>query len=118
MRYLLLVIMPLLAATGQILIKQAAPSIRTGDGLFCFVKSLIHPKIAAGAAAVLAAPLLYILALEEVPLSEAFAFNSLNYIFVFIAGRVFLSERPHPLQYAAAVFIAAGLLLPYAAGGI
>ena len=114
--YLLLLIMPAMVTTGQVLLKKSAGNILTGEGLRRFVLSFLKPGIIAGIAAVAFAPLIYIKALGEVPLSEAFAFNSLNYVLVFFSGRLILRERVNPLQITGVILITAGFLIPLTEG--
>jgi uncharacterized membrane protein len=116
--YLLLLAMPVLVCLGQILLKKNSGSIVTDEGAVRFLISLANPGIITGAAAVAGAPLLYIGALEAVPLSRAFAFNSLTYTLVFISSRFFLKEDAGFLNAAGTVLITAGFLLPFIAGVI
>jgi drug/metabolite transporter (DMT)-like permease len=115
--YLLLLMMPVLVTFGQVLLKKNTGKVITEKGLFIFLKSLFSPGIIAGAVAVAAAPLLYIKALGAVELSEAFAFNSMNYILVFISGHFILKEEVNRYQVIGVILIASGFLLPFVAGG-
>jgi uncharacterized membrane protein len=116
--YILLLLMPVLVCTGQLLLKKYSGSIVSSRGLLLFIKSLFTPGIIAGGLAVACAPLLYIRALGTVDLSEAFAFNSLNYILVFISGRLILKEEAGPYQVIGVILITMGFILPFAAGVI
>ncbi|MBI9109399.1 MAG: EamA family transporter [Spirochaetales bacterium] len=116
--YLLLILMPVLVTAGQLLLKKNTYKIVTDAGLISFFHSLLVPGIILGAAGVVCAPLLYIKALGAVPLSEAFAFNSLNYIFVFLSGHFLLKEDVNAMQVAGVVLISAGFLLPFASGAL
>ena len=113
--HLLLLIMPVLVTVGQVLLKKNAAAVITGGGLITFVKSCLKPGIIAAALCIAGAPLLYISALETVPLSEAFAFNSLNYILVFLTGRIILKEKVNLYQIIGVILITAGFLLPFTA---
>ena len=114
--YLLLFLMPVLVTTGQLLFKKNSGRIVTGSGLLRFLFSMFSPGIIAGMAAVACAPLLYIKALGVISLSEAFAFNSLNYILVFLSGHFLLKENINLYQIIGVLLITAGFLFPFAAG--
>lgn len=116
--YLFLLMMPVLVTAGQVLLKKYAGRIVPGQGPVAFITSLLTPGVIAGAFAVSAAPLLYIKALGTVDLSEAFAFNSLNYILVFLAGRFLLKEGADRYQVIGVILITAGFLFPFAVGVI
>lgn len=111
--YLLLLIMPVLVTAGQILLKKNSAAVVTNRGIMIFIRTLIRPGIMAALLCTAAAPLLYIYALNDVPLSEAFAFNSLNYILVFISSRYLLKEKINIFQTAGVILISAGFLLPF-----
>ena len=111
--YLLLLIMPVLVTTGQVILKSHVHSIITGRGPFQFIKSCINPGIIAASVCLTAAPIPYITALQDVKLSEAFAFNSLNYILVFVTGRLILREKVNFYQIIGVILIASGFLLPF-----
>ena len=110
--YFLLMMMPVMVTAGQVLLKKGVAHVITDEGLFVMIKSCIRPGIIAAVLCVAAAPLLYIKALGSVPLSEAFAFNSLNYILVFAAGRFILGEKPDIRRSIGMVLITAGFMLP------
>ncbi len=111
--YIFLLLMPVLVTAGQVLLKKSVPAIVTGKGLVAFLLSCRHPGIIAAAVCVAASPFLYISALGSVPLSEAFAFNSLNYILVFLTGRFLLKEKVDVFQAVGVVLIASGFLFPF-----
>ena len=112
---LLLLFMPVLVTAGQVLLKKNSASVVAGEGLPAFFVSCLRPGIIAAALCIAGAPLLYIRALGSVPLSEAFAFNSLNYILVFFTGRFILKEKVSLYQIIGVILITAGFLLPLAA---
>ncbi len=107
--------MPAVVTVGQILVKKNTDRIITTGGVLKFIVSCINPAIIAAVLCIAAAPLMYIKALGTVPLSEAFAFNSLNYILVFVFGRFILGEKPDVYRFAGVVLITAGFLLPFIA---
>ncbi len=111
--YFMLFLMPVLVTAGQILMKRNAGAVVTGKGFPAFIKSLLCPGIVGAGICMAAAPLLYINALSEIQLSEAFAFNSLNYILVFISARFLLNERINLFQVIGVILITAGFLLPF-----
>ncbi|HAK45494.1 MAG TPA: hypothetical protein DCO79_06195 [Spirochaeta sp.] len=113
--YLLLIFMPVMVTAGQVLLKKNSHLVTADRGIAAFLLSLLNPGIIAAGACIAAAPLLYIRALGAVPLSEAFAFNSLNYIIVFFAGRFILDEKLNIYRIIGVVLITAGFLLPFVA---
>jgi drug/metabolite transporter (DMT)-like permease len=104
--------MPVMVTAGQVLLKKNSAKVITGKGVLRFIRSCLEPGIIIAAVCTAGAPLLYIAALGTVPLSEAFAFNSLNYILVFLTARFLLKERVNMFQIIGVVFITAGFLLP------
>ncbi|MDC7228234.1 MAG: hypothetical protein PQJ61_15840 [Spirochaetales bacterium] len=56
--------------------------------------------------------LLYVRAFGQVPLSEAFAFNSLNYILVFLADMFIPGDKPNMYRGIGRILITCGFLFP------
>ena len=115
---LLLVIMTVFTASGQLLIKRGTAGLSWGRSIKAFFVSLKNPFIISGLFLALAAPLLYIRALGTIPLSKAFMFNSLSHVFVFLAGKFILGEKAGFLHWLGISLIAAGFILPGFFGGI
>ena len=107
--------MPVMVSAGQVLMKKGVRHIVIGEGIVVMIRSCFRITIIASVICIASAPLLYIRALEVVPLSEAFAFNSLNFIFVFLAGRFILGERQNARRVIGVILISAGFLLPFLA---
>ena len=111
--YLLLLMMPVLVTIGQVILKSCVHLIETSRGPVQFVKSCLNPGIITASICLAAAPIPYITALKDVQLSEAFAFNSLNYILVFATGRFILREKVNLYQIIGVILIATGFLFPF-----
>lgn len=111
--HLMLLLMPVLVTAGQVLLKKNTAAVITGAGIAAFIRSCLRPGIIAAALCIAGAPILYISALGTVPLSEAFAFNSLNYILVFITSRFILKEKINRYQIIGVILITSGFLLPF-----
>ncbi|MCF7927689.1 MAG: EamA family transporter [Spirochaetales bacterium] len=103
--------MLILVTAGQILLKAGAPRMETGQGLKTFVISLFRPPLVIGAGLVFSAPVLYFLALRDLSLGQAFAVSALSIVLVPAGARIFLQERITPLQLAAMIMIAGGVVL-------
>lgn len=111
--YLLLMLMPVMVTAGQVLLKKSSHLVITGQGLPTMLLSCFKPGIIAAALCIAAAPLMYIRALGSVPLSEAFAFNSLNYIIVFFSGWFILREKLNTYRVIGVILISIGFLFPF-----
>ena len=114
---LLLIIIAVMIASGQVLLKKGLSSVIRGNGIKAFIMSLSYPPLFAGVVLIMTAPLLYIKALEDLPLSAAFMFNSLTHLFVFLAGRFILGEKAGLLQWIGIALIITGFIFPVLAGG-
>jgi drug/metabolite transporter (DMT)-like permease len=114
----LLLGMAVLTATGQVFLRRGAVHLVRKRGLLRFLLSFINPHLITGSVLALAAPLLYIRALGGLPLSQAFMFNSLSHLLVFLAGRFVLKERAHPLHWIGLSLIILGFLMPIFVEGI
>lgn len=114
----LLLGMAALTAAGQVFLRRGAVHLVRKRGLRQFLLSFINPYLITGLFLALAAPLLYIRALSGLPLSQAFMFNSLSHLLVFLAGRFVLKERAHLLHWIGLSLIVLGFLMPIFVEGI
>ncbi len=112
----LLIVMALFTAFGQILIRKGAIRLVKGFGIKKLIISFINIYLAAGFFLALAAPVFYITALKFMSLSRAFMFNSLSYLLVTGAGRFILKERANIYHYLGLSLITLGFLLPVLSG--
>lgn len=107
--FLLMTLMGMMTAGGQVLIKlgmkgRERPAGITGMILFC-----VNLRIIVGLLLVLIAPLVYIQALKHLGLSGAYGLNGLSYIFVFAFSRIFLGEKATILHLAGLILIVGGV---------
>lgn len=109
---LFLLIMAFFTAAGQTLLRKGAIKIVRGKGLGAFLFSCLNFYLGGGLLLALLAPLLYIKALHDIPLSQAFMFNSLTHLLVFLSGRFILKERARALHWVGLSLIVVGFLLP------
>ncbi|MBI9102825.1 MAG: EamA family transporter [Spirochaetales bacterium] len=108
----LLIIMAIITASGQMLIKKGAVHIIRNRGFITLILSFIDPYLLAGLFFTLTAPLLYIRALSSLDLGKAFMFNSLTHLLVFLSGRFILKERTNIFHWLGLSLVTAGFLLP------
>ena len=109
--YIYIFLMVLLTVTGQLIIKKAAMSFRSGKKIISRNNSRFIGYVAAGTIVTLFAPLFYILALRKVPLGIAFSFTSLNYVFVIIGSSLFFKEKVTYRRMFGVALIVAGIIL-------
>lgn len=114
----LLMGMAILTATGQVFLRRGALQLVRKRGLSRLLLSFVNPYLITGLLLALAAPLLYIRALGGLPLSEAFMYNSLSHLLVFLAGRFLLQERAHVLHWIGLCLIVIGFLFPIIIRGL
>lgn len=107
MKYVLLVTVALLLALGQILFKKAALA-GNAAGL---VAVLLNPWTVAALVVYAAATALYLQVLRETPLSLAYPFIALGFVFVPVAAWSLLGEALHWRHLAGAGLIIAGIAL-------
>ena len=109
--YMALGVTVLLTVVGQLLIKKGSAMVRLDMGWWQAGLSLLNRYIVPGMLCALVAPLFYFFALTKIPLSIAFAFNGLNYVFVFIGGNYFFKERVNGIHVAGIVLIFVGVVV-------
>ncbi|MBN2051424.1 MAG: EamA family transporter [Spirochaetales bacterium] len=109
--YLKLLIMTLAVTLGQVCMKKGALKVRRQDNGRYILGSFFHPFLMIGAASVLFTPLLYFSALKTLPLSAAYGFTGLTYLFVFLASYLILKEKITRLHLAGILLISGGFIL-------
>ncbi len=112
MNPLLLVV--LLSAAGQLLVKAGADRTRRNSaavGNKSFLRRALNPFLLAGMACVALVPLLYTRVLAGTALSRAYAATGLSYPLVMMGSAFFLKERIRLRQYAGGLLILAGFLV-------
>ena len=115
----------LLSAAGQLLVKAGADrtldraeqphgegkATSAGADALRFLRKAANPRLIAGAACVVAAPLLYARALASTGLSRAYGAMGLTYPLVVLGSALFLKEKLDRRQIAGTALIAAGFLV-------
>lgn len=97
------------SAAGQVLLRMAALSWKTRDGIHAFIASFIRSAALPALLLVLGAPLLYWKALETVPLSRAYAVTALTGVLVQTGGTLVLKESISRRTIAGALLCCAGI---------
>jgi drug/metabolite transporter (DMT)-like permease len=100
--YGLLLIAAICAAAGQILFKLGAGG-RTS------LMAFVNPQIIGGGALYFIGAVLWVAALAKVPLSVAYPFTVLTFVFVYLASIFLLGERPSPYAFFGVGLVLAGL---------
>lgn len=109
MAYFWLLIMVMLTVSAQLFIKQGATVWPIGSVKALFSKKGIQLGI--GFSLAMLAPVFYFLALRTLPLGEAFAFTSINYILVMLAGKYYLHEKVSATQLLGGLLVVIGIAL-------
>jgi drug/metabolite transporter (DMT)-like permease len=107
LQWLGLVIIPFVVAAGQILFKMTATS-NSGQGL---VGLLGHVTFWVALVIYGAATIAWIPTIETVPISKAYLFMALTYIYVPILSTFILNERIAPQNVLGMVFIILGIAI-------
>jgi len=109
MAYILMLMILLMVAAGQTLLKKGIQAGKaSGKGL---IGSLFHPFVILAALLVLASPFLYTRVVARLGLSYAFGLNALNYPLIFILSRVFLSEKSNAYHWTGIFLITSGVFI-------
>jgi drug/metabolite transporter (DMT)-like permease len=109
---LLLALWTLAEAVGQILFKRGVDTLEAGEaqfGLATLRKALASPAIIAGVLVHVVEFGIWIEILGRLPLSVAFPLESISYVTVLVATRVFLREAVPPRRWAGVGLICAGI---------
>lgn len=111
MSLLVMVLMGLMTAAGQVLVKkglnqQAARGLSLGQ-----IRFYLNPRFFLGGALVLTAPFLYLEVLSRLGLAAAFPLNGLSYPLVYALGILCLGEKGNRRQTAGVLVIFAGITL-------
>ena len=109
---LLLALWTLCEAAGQILFKYGVDAIGAGEAHFgfgMFRKAFLSPPIIAGVLVHVIEFGIWIEILGRLPLSVAFPLESISYVTVLVATRVFLHEAVPPKRWAGVGLICAGI---------
>ena len=109
---LLLALWTVCEAAGQILFKHGVDSLDTGEahfGLEAAYRSLRSPAIVAGILVHAIEFGVWIEILGRLPLSVAFPLESISYVTVLVASRLFLREIIPARRWLGVVFICAGI---------
>lgn len=99
-------------AAGQILFKRGVDSLEAGEahfGLKTLAKAMSSPAILAGVIVHIVEFGIWIEILGRLPLSVAFPLESISYVTVLVATRVFLREAVPPKRWAGVALICAGI---------
>ncbi len=108
---LLMLLVCIMTAFGQVLAKQGLTGRSRGPGFTELIRFLVHPRIIAGMLLVLGAPLIYIQVLKRLGLSGAYGLNGLSYLIVYSLSRLILKERGSALHTAALLLISGGVFI-------
>ncbi len=100
--YGLLLAAAICAAAGQVLFKLGATS-RTS------LLAFLNPQIIGGGGLYFLGAVLWVWALSKLPLSVAYPFTVLTFVFVYLASIVLLGERPSPTAFLGVGLVLAGL---------
>jgi drug/metabolite transporter (DMT)-like permease len=105
-----------MATAGQLLLRAGMESVGlvelTGESLSTAMRSAITTwQVLAGLGAFGLSAGLWLISLSRVPLSTAYPFVSLSYVFILLASVVILGERPLLLNWVGAGLIMSGIIV-------
>lgn len=100
--YGLLLASTVFAAAGQVFFKLGAAN-RTA------LIQFFNPQIVGGGALYFMGAILWVAALSRTPLSVAYPFTALTFVFVYLASAVLFHEHPAPGAIVGVVLVLAGL---------
>lgn len=107
MPYILMVLILLMVAAGQTLLKKGIQLSREAGK--SRMAALFHPLVLTAGLLVAASPLLYVLVVSRLGLSAAFGLNALNYPLIFLLSRFFLKESSNHWHWSGLILISAGV---------
>ena len=99
----------MLSATGQMLLKSGARSLRSLGGPEFLLAAARNVHVLAGLAAWMAATMCWLLVLRVAPLSRAYGLTSLTYVLVLVASVHVLGEQVRRLHLVGTVLIVLGI---------
>lgn len=105
----LLVVYALALSLGQVLFKFAAPIAADARGLDLLLRLARSPAFVCAAALYAALTVYWTWLLSRVPLSRAYPFIALCFVFVPLMARLFFGERIVPAYLVGVALIVAGL---------
>ncbi len=108
--YFFLLVMVALTSTAQFFIKKGSRNLFLDQGIRKFLYSLATKNLLTGALLTLLAPVFYILALREVPLSTAYIFSSLNVVAITLIGHLAFHEPLPKNLIIGVILIVSGIL--------
>lgn len=109
--YLLLILMVVISAFSQVIIRATASKVNLADLLEMRTNLRHWGALGVSGLMILLSALCYLVALKRVELSVAYAFTSLNNVVVAILAVVLLGERLSSKNIAALALIVLGVLL-------
>lgn len=100
---------------GQIIIKNRAAALSAGSDAYLW-RMLTDPLVLSGFLSGGLAALCWLVAIRQLPLTIAYPFLALSFVFVPVAASLFLGEALGPTRLLAMVLIAGGVVLNAFAG--
>lgn len=107
----MLVSFSLLLATGQILFKFAAASQAKVDGIGGVFSLLTNGYFIAAGCMYALTTILWVIVLQQVPLSRAYPFAALGFVIVPAAAAILFGEQITPRYVVGALLIMVGIVL-------
>lgn len=110
MTYLLILLSALLLVSGQILWKWSVAGV-THWHLTTMLSVITSYTFLAGAFLYVIATVVWMIVLSRLPLSMAYPFQSISYIFGMVASFYIFKETISPIQWLGALVIISGVIL-------
>jgi drug/metabolite transporter (DMT)-like permease len=108
---ILLLISELLAMAGQVLYKKSLNKIKAGKYLKFLKTALTSSKIWTGFSLIAISVVIWLAALSITDLNLLNSLNSMQYLLILGASRVFLGEKIDRHKLMGTIFVALGILL-------
>lgn len=110
--FLLILTSVAMSAVAQMLLKMGVASVRAADDLFGTVMAYaLSPFIIGGFALYGLGAVLWLFVLARLPLSVAYPFVGLGFIFTMLIGVLIFQEQASPLRIGGTLLIAMGCVL-------
>lgn len=108
--YFYLLVMVVLTSIAQFFVKKGSHQLFLDQGLSVFIRSLFSKNILIGGLLTMMAPVFYILALRQIPLSTAYLFSSLNVVIITLVGHLAFREPLPLVRIIGVILIVTGIL--------
>jgi drug/metabolite transporter (DMT)-like permease len=113
--FILIVFSVTIAILGQLILKRGISQVTTGGSLLAeYIRMFTTPAILAGFVFFVTSALIWMKALQKIPISKAYPMVSLGYVLVLLAsktGFIVAQEEVPLIRWIGVIMICAGVIL-------